>query len=96
MSCQLCQKPSTLGCPKCQELGLEPALFCSQECFTKAWPTHKKTHKKSTTASSAMKMSVKKNAKKSVNDGEVICAEGDPSSDMFIILKGSVISHTVV
>ena len=24
------------------------------------------------------------------SDGEVICAEGDPSSDMFIILKGSV------
>ena len=24
------------------------------------------------------------------SDGEVICAEGDPSSDMFIILKGSI------
>jgi len=35
---------SKLGCPSCIKLQLPPTYFCSQECFKKAWPTHKKLH----------------------------------------------------
>lgn len=41
-----CCKPSTLQCPTCIKLGLEPAYFCSQDCFKEFWPLHKLFHKK--------------------------------------------------
>ena len=33
-----------LACPKCMQLGIPPAYFCGQECFTKNYAQHKKVH----------------------------------------------------
>lgn len=41
-----CSKPSTMQCPSCLKLGLEPSFFCSQDCFKEFWPIHKLSHKK--------------------------------------------------
>lgn len=44
---------TTLNCPTCLKNQLPPTYFCSQECFKKSWPTHKKVHPiKRTTATS--------------------------------------------
>eukprot|EP00939_MAST-03C_sp_MAST-3C-sp1_P001320 g1320.t1 len=48
-TCEACKKPSTLMCPTCKKLGLEPSYFCSKECFKKNWSTHKVVHKKKKT-----------------------------------------------
>lgn len=37
-----------LQCPNCQKLGKE-SYFCSQDCFKRNWPEHKKSHKSQTT-----------------------------------------------
>uniref|UniRef100_A0A1I7ZC14 Methionine aminopeptidase n=1 Tax=Steinernema glaseri TaxID=37863 RepID=A0A1I7ZC14_9BILA len=40
-----CSNEATkLRCPACMNLKLEDAFFCSQKCFTAAWPTHKLLH----------------------------------------------------
>ncbi|CAJ1961513.1 unnamed protein product [Cylindrotheca closterium] len=41
-----CDKPitSNLACPKCTQLGLPPAYFCSQACFKANWGSHKQVH----------------------------------------------------
>mmetsp|Transcript_30642 Transcript_30642/g.73486 ORF Transcript_30642/g.73486 Transcript_30642/m.73486 type:complete len:84 (-) Transcript_30642:1458-1709(-) len=41
-----CDKPitSNLACPKCSQLGLPPAYFCSQDCFKTNWASHKQVH----------------------------------------------------
>jgi len=44
--CVACSKPSKMCCPTCKKMGLEPAYFCSKECFKKMWSTHKQKHKK--------------------------------------------------
>jgi methionyl aminopeptidase len=33
-----------LACPKCLQLGIPPAYFCSQQCFKDNWATHKRVH----------------------------------------------------
>ncbi|KAL3143379.1 Microtubule-associated protein 1A [Trebouxia sp. C0009 RCD-2024] len=45
--CASCGNPGKLQCPKCLELQLpKPAsVFCSQDCFKKAWAGHKECHK---------------------------------------------------
>lgn len=40
-----CNKPAGLRCPKCVDLGLRPAFFCSQDCFKKNYSVHKILHK---------------------------------------------------
>jgi methionyl aminopeptidase len=41
-----CEKPATLRCPTCKELGVpEQGGFCSQECFKGSWDEHKLLHK---------------------------------------------------
>ncbi|CAB9526262.1 unknown protein [Seminavis robusta] len=47
--CWGCQTAEPAGkrfeqCPQCHQEGLVPAVFCSQKCFKKAWPRHKKWH----------------------------------------------------
>jgi methionyl aminopeptidase len=42
--CQACGKPATMKCPKCCELSLPDAPFCSQDCFKGVWATHKAVH----------------------------------------------------
>lgn len=42
-----CGQTAKFHCPTCEKLGLEPAYFCSQECFKKYWPIHKTYHNKS-------------------------------------------------
>lgn len=51
LSCARCGKPANLQCPKCVELKLprEDAAFCSQDCFSASWSSHKSTHLKSKT-----------------------------------------------
>lgn len=39
-----CGKPAKLQCPKCIQLKLAPAHFCSQECFKGFWNVHKIVH----------------------------------------------------
>ena len=39
-----CGKPAPLQCPKCIELKLKPAHFCSQPCFKSSYSTHKLVH----------------------------------------------------
>jgi len=39
-----CNKPAKFQCPKCIQLKLPPAHFCSQECFTSIWVMHKSVH----------------------------------------------------
>ncbi|KAK8815372.1 hypothetical protein WA158_003584 [Blastocystis sp. Blastoise] len=39
-----CGKESKLQCPTCLKLELPAAYFCSKECFSKAWKTHKIIH----------------------------------------------------
>jgi methionyl aminopeptidase len=41
-----CDKPvsSNLACPKCLQLGLPAAYFCTQECFKSNYNTHKQVH----------------------------------------------------
>ena len=41
-----CRKPSTLQCPTCIKLGLDPSYFCDQDCFKGFWNFHKLLHKK--------------------------------------------------
>ena len=41
-----CRKPATLQCPTCIKLNLNPAYFCSQDCFKSFWSFHKLFHKK--------------------------------------------------
>ncbi|CAG8491394.1 9640_t:CDS:10 [Acaulospora morrowiae] len=41
---QGCSKPAKLQCPTCLKSQVN-SYFCSQECFTKNWPTHKLLHK---------------------------------------------------
>jgi methionyl aminopeptidase len=38
----------SLQCPNCQKLGKE-SYFCSQDCFKRSWPEHRKLHKSQTT-----------------------------------------------
>jgi methionyl aminopeptidase len=40
----MCGKPATLQCPKCIQLKLTPAHFCSQQCFKGFWSIHKLFH----------------------------------------------------
>eukprot|EP00455_Lapot_gusevi_P031584 TRINITY_DN342_c0_g1_i1.p1 TRINITY_DN342_c0_g1~~TRINITY_DN342_c0_g1_i1.p1 ORF type:complete len:230 (+),score=64.05 TRINITY_DN342_c0_g1_i1:72-761(+) len=42
--CVACSKPAQLICPTCKRLNLPEVYFCSQECFTAAWKTHKAVH----------------------------------------------------
>jgi len=42
--CQECGKTATQQCPVCIKHGLTPAYFCSKECFTKSYKTHKSVH----------------------------------------------------
>lgn len=39
-----CKKPATLQCPKCIELKLPAAHFCTQTCFKESWTWHKLLH----------------------------------------------------
>ena len=39
-----CGKPAKMSCPTCLKLNLEPARFCTQECFTGYWSEHKAVH----------------------------------------------------
>eukprot|EP00980_Cylindrotheca_fusiformis_P015413 scaffold4335_cov119-Cylindrotheca_fusiformis.AAC.16 len=41
-----CDKPvtSNLACPKCLQLGLPPAYFCTQTCFKSNYGSHKQVH----------------------------------------------------
>lgn len=41
-----CSKAAgNLRCPSCKKFGLkENSFFCSKECFTSCWSTHKKQH----------------------------------------------------
>jgi methionyl aminopeptidase len=42
-----CGKPSKLRCPTCVKANIkEGSNFCSQECFTQFWSTHKLVHAK--------------------------------------------------
>ena len=43
---QGCDKPvtSNLACPKCTQLGMPPAYFCSQDCFKTNYSAHKQVH----------------------------------------------------
>ncbi|KAF8058467.1 MAP1A [Scenedesmus sp. PABB004] len=45
VQCLRCQAPATLQCPKCVQLGLAKAPYCSQDCFKQAWAAHKAVHK---------------------------------------------------
>jgi hypothetical protein len=38
------KEASELSCPNCNQLGLPPAYFCSQECFKSSWSVHKLVH----------------------------------------------------
>jgi methionyl aminopeptidase len=44
--CSGCHIPSDtkLACPKCIQLGLPATFYCSQDCFTKNYSTHKQIH----------------------------------------------------
>lgn len=35
---------SNLACPKCSQLGMPPAYFCSQDCFKANYAAHKQVH----------------------------------------------------
>lgn len=39
-----CNNDATLSCPTCLKLGLPPARFCSQTCFSGYWKKHKEVH----------------------------------------------------
>ena len=43
---QGCEQPvtSNLACPKCSQLGMPPAYFCSQDCFKTNYNAHKQVH----------------------------------------------------
>lgn len=43
-----CGKPAPLQCPKCIELKLKPAHFCSQPCFKSSYSIHKLVHSAAT------------------------------------------------
>ncbi|KAL9690138.1 hypothetical protein QQ045_010533 [Rhodiola kirilowii] len=47
-ACARCGKPAKLQCPKCLELKLprEGSAFCTQECFSTSWSSHKSVHLK--------------------------------------------------
>ena len=45
-----CGKVAPLQCPKCIELKLKPAHFCSQPCFKSSYSTHKLRHSAAVTA----------------------------------------------
>ena len=40
------ENASSLQCPTCIKLGLEPSYFWGKECFQEFWPLHKLAHKK--------------------------------------------------
>ncbi|CAG8449583.1 1897_t:CDS:10 [Diversispora eburnea] len=44
-----CIKPAKLQCPKCLKSEIKGSYFCSQECFTKNWATHKLLHQNKST-----------------------------------------------
>jgi len=46
-----CLNTASLQCPKCLQLGLPPAKFCSQTCFKSSWNLHKSVHNKEEDAS---------------------------------------------
>ena len=43
-----CGKAATQRCPTCNELGVKASAshFCSKDCFSAAWPSHKLIHRK--------------------------------------------------
>jgi len=45
-SSQNCEKEcsANLACPKCAQLGMPAAYFCSQQCFKANYNTHKQVH----------------------------------------------------
>ena len=40
-----CGKKAAQQCPKCSSLKLAPAFFCSQDCFKRFYPVHKRVHR---------------------------------------------------
>lgn len=43
-TCSECGAPAKMRCPTCVKLCLPDSLFCTQDCFKKAWGSHKKIH----------------------------------------------------
>jgi len=42
--CLGCETPTTKVCPNCKSLDLQPAYFCSKDCFKTSWKAHKIVH----------------------------------------------------
>lgn len=88
-STQGCDKPAEtkLACPKCIQMGLPPAYFCSQTCFKENYASHNKIHKiakqvaeakVAQEAARALQSQKKKVHRKTPPDG-ITC---DPSEDI--------------